>query len=162
MKLQTIIISVALISIVIFENTVADDYNDGGIITIPREETNPPTSATEFVPETTDTEPETTDTEPETTKTEAETTFITACELPYCEFGYDNCFSCTNCVCNPPPPSTDETTPEPTQTPCEIVPCMVKPGCTVDFDQDNCKCIYVCMTTTDPARTRRQKCFALP
>lgn len=120
------IIFVALISLVLFRIDELCAHAPTSIA-FP-EETE--TSTTEEVP---GTEPTA---EPETT--------ITACALPDCKFGYYICDSCTNCVCNPAPTAT---TPEP----CEIE-CIPEPECTVDIDQNQCQCIYVC-ETTEPETT---------
>lgn len=53
------------------------------------------------------------------------------------------------------------TTAETTSEPCETN-CIIRPGCTVDFFQEKCECIYVCMETTEPVVTRKRKCFAQP
>lgn len=108
-------------------------------------------------------------TETETTEEITETT-VTACALPFCEFGYDNCFSCNDCKCNPPPtltPVFESTTVNVTS--CEqpsdpfcfsqifdgqcMTACCSLPYCESGVDWNYCVSCFQCRCLPPPTQT---------
>lgn len=62
------------------------------------------------------------------------------CSKPVCEFGYEVCTSCDNCIC------ADSSTTVPT-SPCYIT-CNDRDGCQTSVNYESCQCEYECYTTS--------------